>query len=649
MWGFPLFFGIVLVMFHSTRSGMVLVVTILISAVVALFLAGAVQLLPTLGLSAQNLEGREQALLAARSGLDYARSRLQADPSWRGDGNSLVVDTPEFKVLEDNGNVFGFLTPSDGKPSYFRFRFNYQNGGDVPEDSLPDPEFFIDSEFVSYNNLRRAGRQEQYRAIPAGGTWKVTDSSPIPVMVPKFTSTIIVEGFSGPAVSSVNPGSPNLSPGNQKFSLQVVEAYFTRPGFLAVDSAVMAAATLDAHMLDGGTMKVESDQNSAPPRVRALDQMEVYALAGSADYQTDANGEVIVDTDKEFLLNGAVSSSPAASHESKDEQSSHWLKLGFDDVTRATASDANLKAGTYVWKSKVGGPQLEYFPMDYTGTVPTGDGLVITNGDQMLLTGSDAIDLTSTNFRMRIKDNVFVAPHGGATGFAVVAEPGFMSALGRRPETILNHTSDDGVILSNDNGSIFLEGKIDGGGAVTSSGDITFQGTSALEADKDMAVALYAKGDINLKAIPEETIPAILSGLIIQGGGGGKGKGGAGKGKGGAPQLPGLGLQGSPFNEPQDVVFGGIIFAQGNFNVDLRHQDQAGNLIGSEHGSIYVKGILATFGGDPETQETPGTDGRGVMEMVAAEAAFVYDPDYLDSLVRLDAPTRLEKSFWTSH
>lgn len=630
------------------RSGMVLVVTLLISAVVALFLAGAVQLLPTLGLSAQNLEGREQALLAARSGLDYARSRLQSDPRWRGDGNGLVVDTPEFKVLEDEGNVFGFLTPEKGEPTYFRFRFNYQNGSDPPEDSLPDPKFLIDSEYVSYNNLRRAGRQEQYRAVLADGRWKVTESSPIPVMVPKFTSTIIVEGFSGPAVRQVNPSSPNLTPGQERFSLQVVEAYFTRPGFLAVDSAVMAAAQLDAHMLEGGTMRVESDENGSPPRVRTLDQMEVYSLAGSANYQTEDDGEVIVDTSRQFLLNGAVSTSPTASHEDKDEQSSHWLKLGFDDITRAQPSDANLRAGTYVWKSVGGVPRLEYFPVDYTGTIPTGTGTIINDGNDMLATGSGAIDLTTANFRLRIKDNVFVAPNGGANGLAIVAEPGFMSLLGRRPETILNHSDEEGVILSNDNGSIFLEGKIDGGGAVTSAGDITFQGTSALEADKDMAVALYAKGDINLKAIPEEVLPAIVSGAIMPGGGGGKGKGGPGKGKGGAPQSPGAGVSGNPFQDAQDVAFGGIIFAQGNFNVDLRQQNQAGVVVGNNHGSIYVKGILATFGGDPDLQEDPGAAG-GIMQMVTSQASFVYAPDYLDSLVQLDAPTRLEKSFWTSH
>ena len=173
------------------RSGMVLVVTLLLSVVIALFLVAAVQLLPTMGLSSENLEERQLALLAAQSGVDYAQVRLQADPAWRADGVGLVVDTPELKVVEDRGNVFGFLVAPNGNKCFFRFRFNFQNGSDTPDDGLDMPTNLINSEFVSYNNLRSGTGQRQYRAVPSGGgVWQVTDSSPFEREITKFTASI---------------------------------------------------------------------------------------------------------------------------------------------------------------------------------------------------------------------------------------------------------------------------------------------------------------------------------------------------------------------------------------------------------------------------------------------------------------------------
>lgn len=632
------------------RSGMVLVVTLLLSVVIALFLVAAVQLLPTMGLSSENLEERQLALLAAQSGVDYAQVRLQADPAWRADGVGLVVDTPELKVVEDRGNVFGFLVAPNGNKCFFRFRFNFQNGSDTPDDGLDMPTNLINSEFVSYNNLRSGTGQRQYRAVPSGGgVWQVTDSSPFEREITKFTASIIVEGFAGRAVRNVSPTSPNLNLEQGAVSRQVVEAYFARAGFLTVDSAVMAAQSLDVDLLGGGRMEVRSQVDSTPPRVRALDAFQLYAASGTATYDTDSDGEVVVDTSSDFTLNGISSTAPTATKETPSEQSRSWLKLGFDQVTRATNSDARVRAGTYVWKTSAGLPRLEYFPQEFTGTIPSGSGTVITSGDDMLLSGSNAIDLTSSNFRLRVKNNLYVEPQGSVTGFAVVSEPGLISSTLRRPEMLLNHSGDQGVVVSNDFGNVHLEGKIDGGGSVTAEGDISFQGTSSLEADPDMAVALYAKGDVNLKAIPNEVLSSI-SGVLVSGGGG-KGKGGKGGGGGSGGGGGGAsGLTGNPFADAQDVAFGGIIYTQGDFNVDLRpvNADGTPNSVGAP-GRIYVKGMLASYGGDPSTQSQPGLSGtKGQVRMKVREAEFIYDPDYLDAIQLLDAPVRLDKTFWTT-
>lgn len=636
-------------MFRLPRKGMVLFVTLLVAAIIALFLAGAVQLLPTLGYSAANLSHKEQAVLAAQSGLEYARSRLQSDPGWRGNGTGLVVDTPELKVIEDHGNIFGILEAPNGDKSLFRFRFNFQNGTDDPDEVLDDPDIFVDSEYVSFNNLLSANSREQIRAELIGGVYKITDTSPAVELLPKYTAAIVVEGFAGPAVRGATVSNPNIDP-TAKYTRQVLETYLTRPGFLNVDSAVMAASQLNADMLAGGTMRVDSDNVGEPAKVRTLTAMDVFSTAGTANYVTPPSGQVVVGTGEEFELNGAPSTSPAADNESSAQQAPRWLKLGFDQITRAQPSDARVRAGTYMWRAGAGGPRLEYFAQDYTGVPPVGSGTVVSSGDNMLSSGSNAIDLTPSNFRLRVKEDILVEPQGGVTGFTVIAEPGLMGTTGRRPETLLNSSSaENSVIFSNDDGPVFLEGKIDGSGSVTSGGDITFQGTSALEADPTMSVALYAKGDVNLKAIPDEVLPAITAaGPASVSNGKGKGGKGKGKGKGHANNGPGPGLADNTFSLAQDVAFGGIVYAQGSFNVDLKQQDQAGLASGTNHGSLFIKGVLATFGGDPETDSGPGMGSGGNVNMEVKDARFIYDPDYLDALQDLNGPVRLDKSFWTA-
>lgn len=658
-------------MLTQKPRAMVLVITLLISAIIALFLVSTVKMLPVLGFSSVNLEDKELAMAAARSGIDYARARLQEDPAWRGDANELVVDTPEFKVVEDNGNVFGFITPANGPPSQFRFRFNYQNGGSTtPQDDLPDPTFPIDSPYVSYNNLKASYGRPQYRAVLSSGTWKVTSSSPTAENLPKYTAALIVEGFAGPAMSDISTTSPLVSASKKKYTTQVLEVYLTRPGFVSVDSAVMAATDLDAQLKDGQTMKVDSSEAGAPARVRSLNRMDVGSTSNSANYQMPPGGEVVVNLGQDFLLNNLPSTSPSATRETPTEQAPHWLKVGFDDVQRAPSTGTKLKAGTYVWEtSGLGGAKLTYYPENYDPTKTYSGGTVINTGNDMLASGSGAVSLQSSKLSMTFKDQVYVEPQGAATDFTVVSQAGLMSALGQRPDVVLAPpTTSDSVIISNDSGSVHFEGRVEGKGSITSVQDITFQGSSVLEADPNSSVAMYAKGDVNLKAIPEELLPAI-SGTVLQGqgsfnhsfrrnnhghrgfhgnhfglsSGGGSSSGSSGGSSGGSG-----GGTNVVFSGAADVAFAGVVYAQGQFTADLRSIKQDGTAGTGLDGSLYIEGLLATYGGDPAVNNSPGADPlKGNVKLNVADATFIFAPEYMDSLVGIDAPSRLEQSFWS--
>lgn len=640
---------------------MALIVSLMLAVIIAMLLVGSLQLLPVMGYSAVNLKTHEQAVAAARAGAVYARTKLQERPTWRGDDNALVVDTPALKVLEDEGNVFGLITNAEGEKSLFRFRFNYQNGEQPPNDGLEQPTHLIASPHVSSNNLLNGTNINQIVATENQGTWSVGDTDVTGEIVPRYTAALVIEGFAGAPLRpvSLDQLEPDRSQGT--LSEVVLEVYLTRPGMLSADSAVFAAGGLEAQMTPGGEFHVASDEAMTPPRMRSLQGIGISATSGSASYVTSQTGEVVVGTANDFLLNGASSTQPEAQKESAETQAGRWLKLGWDDIERAKSNEATVRAGTYVWK-KVGlGARLEYFPQEFDGTIPGGNGQVISSGADMLISGNQAISLTNSNLNLKIRENVYVQPQGGVTGFAVVADSDAVTLLARRPETNMGTVEGESVTLSNDFGNVYLKGKVEGQGSVTSAGDITFQGTSVLEVDPNSAVALYAKGDINLEAIPQEVQSSIISeavGLIApvtqsgKGHGKGHGKGGKGHwndddddgggGGGGAPSptVP------TTFNQARDVAFSGVLYAQGDINVDLRDRDAEDNVLSDDAGSMFVRGAVATYGGDPETDARPGMGGNGNASFRIGKGHFIYDPDYLDSLKELEAPTKLDQSFW---
>lgn len=616
-------------MYSGTRkkAGIVLIATLLFSVVTVMMLTAAMALLPGARVMSGTLDSSQKALQAADAGLEYARTRLQENPSWRGDDEAVTVDLAgQLWVREARGNVVGIMW-ADGEPSMFKLRFNYRNGGGSPDEGFVDPpaEMEVDTVFVSHNNLSSPTAVPLYRANSSNYQVGSTIAG---VDVPKYAAIVYSVGFAGPGLNDISPTQLHPDFRNGTVTTVTLEAIMGRDVSKYGDSVLYGAR--DVLVDVGNEFLVESEDPATPPRARSMGNVSV--LGGGSDPVEMVDGEVYVQPGTgRFTVNSLDSTDPAAT---RADSRAEFLQLGWDEIDKASTGGPKLPAGTYVWKS---GGVLHYYAQEYdpAAGVPTGSpDAVYSSTSELPSSVSDAVEISPAGMKLSFTRDVFVEPAGSATGLAIVSEPGLMSALGRRPEAELDApTPDDPSPILTAQGPVFLEGRIRGDGSITSENDITFQGESVIEAKADNKVAIYSKQDINIQPIP----PSVLSSIIAPGGGGGAGPAPSSSPGGGA--LVDF-FQGSlpPFGPPvaQDVAFGGVVYAQGDFNVN----------VGSD-ANFFLHGVLVAYGGDSALGEMPGDRaGKGFVNLTAKNIQLLYDSSYVANLRDQNAATKLEIISW---
>lgn len=317
----------------SRHRGAVLLATLFLVLVISMFMGAASQVglrtLFTTGATAESALAES----AAESGLQFALFRLRQNARWRGDGNGVVVDTPELLVREDRGNVIGFM--SDGRQ--FRIRFNFQDG--EGQEGLSDPAIWIDHGYVSINNLLSSAP----RAVPRGDgvAGSVTASSQIPYMVPEFTACLIVEGRAGAAIKRGDYAAPPRG----RVSTTVLEAFYRVDDIsdLQLDAAVMSGRDFEARLPESsGTVTVETRDGLGQPRVRSKDKVAVSG--GETVNFVSPDGQVLSRNGKLHARDGGLVDT------AKESASASFYELGWDDVAKPDPSSSQtLAAGTYVW------------------------------------------------------------------------------------------------------------------------------------------------------------------------------------------------------------------------------------------------------------------------------------------------------------
>lgn len=329
------------------RRGAVLLATLFLVLVISMFLGAASQV----GLRSLFTAGAtsESALAesAAESGLQYALFRLRQNARWRGDGNGVIVDTPELLVKEDQGNVVGFLPHG----RQFRMRFNYQDGDG--SEGLPNPSMWIDHPYVSINNMMSGASRPVPRADGSG--YSVTKNSRSPYKVPEFTVCLLVEGRAG---SPVVRGNFDLKPLAGHVSTAVIEGLYRVEDISDVDldAAAMSAKDFSVELpSQSGEVSVESRDGMGQPRVRSKGKVEVKG--GDSTNYLSPDGQVLSGDGKLRARSGD------SVKVGREDGASGFYELGWSEVQKADPATAGqLAAGTYVWWKD---GSLHYYDMDF--------------------------------------------------------------------------------------------------------------------------------------------------------------------------------------------------------------------------------------------------------------------------------------------
>ena len=129
---------------RSRPAGFALITTMLMIVLVVMLVGSVVS--SSLGdwRLAHSMLQRETALMAANSGTQYAFTRLQQDIYWRANPSQPYhLQGERYEIWESQGNVVGKLVAPYGETSFFRFKFNYEDGPGEEKTYIFQPIFYI--------------------------------------------------------------------------------------------------------------------------------------------------------------------------------------------------------------------------------------------------------------------------------------------------------------------------------------------------------------------------------------------------------------------------------------------------------------------------------------------------------------------------
>lgn len=503
---------------YTKKKGIVLITTMLTVVLVVMLVSAVV--FSNIGSLKQTsfFYSHEEALMAANSGMQYAVTRLQNDITWRGDSTSNSDPVNGLEISEKDGNVVGMLVSASGSRSFFRIKFNYEDG-DNGIDGLNDSKTPILSPYVSVNNLYKSTAAKVYPASSKGvlksneytdeyGTKRTKAETDGGYNLPKSTCCLLVEGFAGPGVRNLSlsqvyslcfdngiwTGSGVIK---GEIAHRVVEAYVGISSESQLTDAAAAAAGKLNIVANG--FSVAGANGASSPTLRSLQDLNIH-YNKSLSFP---NGQVYAGDGYKGTVEGAANSSGDSVNINYSNDSSKFAALKWDEVPNAEKNGGSvITPGTYVWTKRGGSNVLvrlnkSYSVADYK-TIPA-DVLK----DAPVFGGNGNIKVDTKNCTIKIKGSAYVNRDGDTHDF-IVRNDGSTGAA-RPIVAFISDKDDKAPILTSNHGDIYIQGATLGAGSITCTGNISLQGPSILESDPGVGVSVYSQKDVNILPIESAT------------------------------------------------------------------------------------------------------------------------------------------------
>ena len=533
-----------------SKRGIVLITT-MISVVLVVMLVSSVVYSSMGGMRLSSaFAQREAALMAATSGAHYAMTRLQSDPTWVGapdldaEGKPAMPQLEGIEVSEYQGNVVGKLQTSDGRPLFFRIKFNYEDG-EGGFDRLPNTTgSHIRSRFVSCNNLYRTSPTRIYAADADGRLERRRELDPkwgveryqvaqleyerSAYEVPKATAVLLVEGLAGNAlqdldiseVASLKEGEDFSAQGfNAQVTRRVIEIYLETDLQNADDvSVAYAAGNLE---LEGEELLTRAEGSARSANL--FGARDVIFKVDRVQMQSGSTVQYGHDFQQLNRQGAAYQGTKVVTKRLDSEEQQDIKKISWDNIKQPEKNAPTLAAGYYVWKRVEGKNQLFYYPDEATYTAQKGSvdpqyyykgsyGSPRREGQEPV----DALYISPESASFTVQSGVRILADGDCKDFVLRYERlegapavrpilGFDKDANSEAPPILTFGDDHGQR----GGNLRLESAILGDGVLSATGDVIFHGPSILESTPGTGPSVYAMGDVEMKAIPREWLETI--------------------------------------------------------------------------------------------------------------------------------------------
>lgn len=616
----------------SKKRGIALITVMFVVLLVAMISRATIVNGPSMALKAERARIKSLARRAAEAGASYARVQIRENRDWKGDANALVVDTPTLKILEDNGNVIGWIKGPRGQVSMFRIRFNYRDGAAGGEglDNSANP---IDNIYLSLNNITGTADVRVPDINPA--TFVVDDPNPDPsafpgaLICPTGHAMIRVEGWSGAAVAAAT-GPTSLPVAGEYLSDQVIRAvYAPAPPSDVADSAVSAGGGIQTQLESSLDVSVVG---TGTARLRSKLGIDVSDFLGAVS-NLNMTGEVTRDPGLGLNAVAAVTETDETVGDGNDFLNVDWA--GVPQASTDPNSAIQLPGGMYVVDA---GGNYHYYDMDKTayealtpdpttfirpgGTPLSADFVEVRGAPNVTAVGG--LNVSPTGFSIDITEDVNVVASAGGQNdilfttlggrkFQETDVPGVAPYLfsGVHPDYApLGVLNMQDCIMSNPVGELGLLIDIRGENAslVAETGVVMSASGIKLEVPSiptvEQRLSIYAKEDVTISTyISVPTNPYV-------------------------PEYEGYG----------PLQLEGLIYTQGDANILAGTEGTVAPDPATGHqgyGDVLINGALVAYGGDPsafvDTDPTtgPGTgnvDGSvGLVKILGKSAEINFD------------------------